>query len=82
MEVPINKNKPAVMSDWVENNYKFFVEKNFNKDQIEANIERFQNNDIHNEYKWIKQLIEDLKSPIVFTHNDYRSDNLMVLIDE
>ena len=82
MQIPINKNKPAVMSDWVENNYKFFVENNFNKDLIETNIECFKNNDIHNEYKWLKQLIEDIDSPIVFTHKDYRSDNLMVLTNE
>ena len=82
MEVPIARNKTLMIYNWIEENYKLCVEKNFDKDVIEANIECFKNNDIHKEYKWIKQLLKDLDSPLVFTHSDYRSDNLMVLTDE
>ena len=82
MEVPISRNKKVLMDKWLEENYKICVEHHFLEDAIEANIECFKNNDYHQEYKWINQLAKDIQSPIVFTHNDYRSDNLMVLTDE
>ena len=70
------------MEKMVDGNYKILVEQHFIEDLVEANIECFKNNDYHQEFKWIKQISEDIQSPTVFTHNDYRSDNLMVLTDE
>ena len=68
--------------NWIEENYKLCVEKNFDKDVIEANIECYKSNDFHREYHWLMQLGKDIQSPTVFNHNDFRGDNLMVLTDE
>ncbi|XP_054157232.1 choline/ethanolamine kinase-like [Oppia nitens] len=35
--------------------------------------------DFPSETQWIKDVIKRTNSPVVFTHNDYRSDNLMVI---
>ena len=82
MEVPINKNENILMRTWIEDKYNICIENHFVEHMIEANIESFKNNDFYEEYKFINQISEDIESPIVFTHNDYRSDNLMVLTDE
>ena len=44
----------------------------------EYNLETLKNNDLKVEIDWIKGVIESSGSPVVFTHNDYRSSNLMI----
>lgn len=81
MDVPVERNKTSLMIKWTEENYKLCNDRHFVEDCVDAKIQVFVDNDLHSEYKFILDLIEKCKSPKVFTHNDYRSDNLMVLTD-
>lgn len=85
MDVPIDrsyKNFLAKNSERIEENYKKCIEMNIFDAMIKENITIFRDNDYHSEYKWIRELEQKIESPVIFTHNDYRSDNLMVLQDE
>ena len=44
----------------------------------EYNCETLQKYDLMTEIDWIKGVIERVKSPLVFTHLDYRSSNIMI----
>ncbi|CAG2177579.1 unnamed protein product [Oppiella nova] len=47
----------------------------------EYNLETFKKYDLKTELELIKELLVKSKSPMVFTHNDFRSANIMVLED-
>ncbi|CAG2179711.1 unnamed protein product, partial [Oppiella nova] len=47
----------------------------------EYNLETFKKYDLKTELEFIQQLLVKSKSPMVFTHNDFRSSNIMVLED-
>ncbi|XP_054157325.1 ethanolamine kinase 1-like [Oppia nitens] len=42
------------------------------------NCETLLTADLKSEFEWIKQIIAKVNSPIVFTHNDFRSSNLLI----
>ncbi|CAG2169818.1 unnamed protein product [Oppiella nova] len=47
----------------------------------EYNLETFKKYDLKTEKEFIQELVVKSKSPMVFTHNDFRSANIMVLED-
>ncbi|CAG2108024.1 unnamed protein product, partial [Medioppia subpectinata] len=42
------------------------------------NYQTFQTLDLSTEMSWLKPIILDLKSPIVFTHNDFNRKNILI----
>ena len=78
LEVPIKKT-PNWMQDFADICY----EKAFNKFPIEEEIHKYncetlKTHDLKDELNFIKNVIERVNSPVVFTHNDYQSSNLLV----
>lgn len=45
----------------------------------ELQLETLKANDLREEFDILSNLIENLKSPIVFSHNDFRGSNLLVV---
>ena len=78
MDVPVKKN-----TNWVERlldrSYKEAFEKfDIEKEIHDYNCEALKNNDLMAEMQWIKGVLKKANSPVVFTHNDYRSSNLLI----
>ncbi|XP_054157304.1 choline/ethanolamine kinase-like [Oppia nitens] len=78
MDVPIKKTHWSLKE--VERFYDNFTKKTDLVDLINK-IDIFNKHNLKEEINWIKVLIEKTNSPLVFTHNDFRSNNIMVLED-
>ncbi|XP_054156776.1 choline/ethanolamine kinase-like [Oppia nitens] len=78
MDVPIKR------SDWIFNDmdhsYRVLFEGDINIREIfeQNNCEYLLKADFKTEIEWLRQLVDKSDSPIVFTHNDFRSSNLMI----
>ena len=48
------------------------------KEMQEYNCKTLMSNDLKKEINWMKDLIDSIGNPVVFTHNDFRSSNLMI----
>src|SRR5690349_1739050 len=79
MEVPINKDPDWQRLKWIESEvskarHMFDIE----KECEEYHCDELKTFDFQSEIEWYKQKIFEMKSPVVFTHNDYRSANLLI----
>jgi thiamine kinase-like enzyme len=77
MDVPINKN-----TNWIVVYFRSAYEEGFNKFPIkdfinELNLETLKKYDLKDEIQWLKKTMEDIGSPNVFSHIDFRGDNIM-----
>jgi len=77
MKVPIKNN-----DYWFLNSFEEYYETAYKRFPIndlikEYNCQTLMNNDLKTEIIWIKNLMIESNSPIVFTHNDFRSRNIM-----
>ncbi|XP_054157306.1 choline/ethanolamine kinase-like [Oppia nitens] len=76
MDVPIKK------SEWFLNELYKFYDKSTKKTELFALLNKsdiFAKNNLKDEINWIRDIIQKSDSPLVFTHNDFRSNNIMVL---
>ena len=78
MDVPIKKN-----TNWIVQFFDSFYKKAYERFDIdklvnELNLETYKNNDIKKELDWLKKVLIETKSPIMFTHLDFRGTNCMV----
>ena len=78
LEVPIKKS-----SDWLHQMMTKSYAEAFEKFDIKEEIEKYNCNtlkgfDLKQEMDWITSVVEKVNSPVVFTHNDYRSSNLLI----
>ncbi|XP_054157318.1 choline/ethanolamine kinase-like [Oppia nitens] len=78
MDVPIKRTNNRL--DRINELYKFIFEDNVDiKEILETNnCQTLLNTDIKSEIEFIRNLIVKANSPIVFSHCDYRSSNLLV----
>ena len=78
LEVPIEKD-PNWLQDFADirckNAFKKFP---IEEEILKYNCETLKAHDLKDELNFIKNVIERVNSPVVFTHNDYRSLNLMI----
>jgi aminoglycoside phosphotransferase (APT) family kinase protein len=78
LDVPIKK-KAKVLFELMVRSYEEAVKKFPINDFIEEyNCETLKKYDLKAEIDWIKGAIERANSPVVFTHNDFRSHNLLI----
>lgn len=77
LKVPIKRKN--YLFDLIDKNYHEAYEK-FQIDQLidQLNLDCLKNNDIKYEIQFIKNVIIQLNSPIVFCHNDFRNSNILV----
>jgi len=80
MDVPIKRSNNALIND-MEIAYKTIYENmtQFNDMIDKFGFEIFKTNDIKVELDFMKELMISCESPIMFTHLDYRSSNLMII---
>ncbi|CAG2100035.1 unnamed protein product [Medioppia subpectinata] len=81
LEVPLPKSEIIIKEidlHYKEASERFSFEELFDK----YNCETFKANDLSVEIQWLKNMITKTKSPIVFSHNDFWSSNIMVLNEE
>ncbi|CAG2119199.1 unnamed protein product, partial [Medioppia subpectinata] len=76
--VPIKK-----FSNWIPNYFNnCYSEANSRFDlktlYEECNCETFKTHDLNTELEWLKKLIVETDSPVMFTHVDFRGSNIMV----
>ncbi|CAG2100036.1 unnamed protein product [Medioppia subpectinata] len=81
MEAPLPK------KDWILNEINLLYKEASDRFSFEElfhkyNCETFKANDLSVEIQWLKESIHKVKSPIVFSHNDLWSPNIMVLNKE
>jgi thiamine kinase-like enzyme len=79
LNVPIKKTN----NDWYLSIVDICLKTAYDRYPIEElidknNLKILRNNSIAKELEWIKNKITDLKIPIVFCHNDFRGNNIMV----
>ncbi|XP_054157321.1 choline/ethanolamine kinase-like [Oppia nitens] len=80
MDVPIKRTHNMFMKE-AEVSYKYlFNDNDINiKERFEKyNCETLLTADLKSEYEWIKQIVSKVNSPLIFTHNDFRSSNLLI----
>src|SRR5882724_12063587 len=78
MDVPVKRYNNDFIRD-ANNAYKNIIESKILNELIEDfGFEIFKTNDIKVEMDFMKELVLSAESPIVFTHLDYRSSNLMI----
>jgi len=78
MDVPIKKT-----GNWIFSTFDTFYEtayQNFPINDLieECNCQTLKSYDLKQEIQWIKNVILQTDSPIVFNHNDFRGSNIMV----
>ena len=79
MDVPIKKN-----TNWIVDFFDSAYEEAFNKFPIkdlinELNLETLKKYDLKEEIQWLKKTLEDIGSPNVFSHIDFRGSNIMIV---
>ena len=78
MLVPIKRRTEWVLTTInknVEKGYKSFP---INRLINELNLKSFQTSDFLTELDWVRLSIKSLQSPICFSHNDFRGNNILV----
>ncbi|XP_054156997.1 choline/ethanolamine kinase-like [Oppia nitens] len=78
-------NVPIKKCHWSLKEMDRFYNNFINKTDLKCLVDKFDvfiENDFKTEIDWLKGLIEKTNSPLVFTHNDFRSSNIMVLEDK
>ena len=63
------------MEDYFDMAYKRFP---IEKEMDEYKCETLKKTDLRAEFSWIRKVTSKINCPIVFTHKDYRSSNLMI----
>ncbi|XP_054157309.1 choline kinase alpha-like [Oppia nitens] len=79
LDVPIKK------CHWSLKEMHRFYYNFINKTELKCLVDKlevFIENDLKVEMDWIRGVVEKTNSPLVFTHNDFRSSNIMVLEDK
>ena len=78
MQVPINRNTGWLLDTIdknVENAYNEFpIEKMIN----EYELTTFKTIELNEQLEWLRHTIKSMDSPICFSHNDFRGNNIMV----
>ena len=78
MDVPLKKG-----NNWLKTYFETTFEKALKKFPIEDmfkdwNLETLKKCDLKDEIQWFQKTMDGIKSPIVFTHIDFRGSNIMV----
>jgi thiamine kinase-like enzyme len=79
MDVPIKNN-----TNWIVDYFRSAYEEGFNKFPIkdfinELNLETLKKYDLKDEIQWLEKTMEDIGSPNVFSHIDFRGSNIMIV---
>lgn len=82
LNVPINK-KSNLLFDEMRNMIHFAYKECQVEELVnELNLETFKSHDLREEFDYLITLIDSLKSPVVFCHNDFRGSNILVVEPE
>ncbi|CAG2100034.1 unnamed protein product [Medioppia subpectinata] len=78
---------PLPKKEWILEEYNLHYKEAFKRFPINELIDKYnckslKENNLKNEIQWLNNLITKTKSPIVFSHNDFLSHNIMVLNKE
>ena len=76
-------NVPVKKVNWVFPCHERLYKKAFEKFAIEKDLEKYncktlKENNLRKELDWIREQIERTESPTVFSHNDFRSSNILI----
>ena len=78
LKVPLKKD-PNFLYELMSNSYnEAYLKHPINQYIEEYNCETLKKYDLKTEIDWIKDVMKKSGSPVVFTHNDFRSSNLMI----
>ena len=78
LDVPIKRNVDWLFKNQVDTYKKAFERFPIDKEIRELKCKTLIENDLWKELEWIWERMRSSESPVVFTHNDFRSSNIMI----
>ena len=80
LEVPIEKMKRNWYFEYLDDYYSRYLTKDEENKKLieELGLNNISNADIRAEIEWVKQIVTKSNSPVLFTHMDFKGQNILV----